>query len=216
VNKAVEKDVELRYQSAAEMRSDLKRLKRETESGRSAAADPAGTAKRKFRPAHIAAGALIAIAVPAVIGFLTLRGPLPPPRVLSATQITSDNLPKDVVVTDGPRLYFVETVNERAVLSQVSAGGGDISQITTPFANNFVEDVSPARSEVLIGSYSGEENFIGTPEWPQWTVPVPAGSPRRLAGTVAFGAAWSRDGQQLAFSRGQDIYLAAWNGTQPR
>ena len=38
INKAVEKDRELRYQHAAEMRADLKRLKRETETGRVAAA----------------------------------------------------------------------------------------------------------------------------------------------------------------------------------
>src|SRR5208282_2156593 len=38
INRALEKDRELRYQGAAEMRSELKRLKRDTETGRVAAA----------------------------------------------------------------------------------------------------------------------------------------------------------------------------------
>ena len=37
INKALEKDRNLRYQSAADIRADLQRLKRDTESGRSAA-----------------------------------------------------------------------------------------------------------------------------------------------------------------------------------
>src|SRR5260370_738741 len=36
INKALEKDRELRYQSATELRADLQRLKRDTESGRAA------------------------------------------------------------------------------------------------------------------------------------------------------------------------------------
>jgi eukaryotic-like serine/threonine-protein kinase len=42
INKAIEKDRDLRYQTAAEMRADLKRLKRETDSKRVSAAAPGG------------------------------------------------------------------------------------------------------------------------------------------------------------------------------
>ena len=42
--KSLEKDRDLRYQSAAEIRSDLKRLRRDTDSGRSAAMNTSGAA----------------------------------------------------------------------------------------------------------------------------------------------------------------------------
>ena len=215
VNKALEKDLDLRYQSAAEMRADLKRLKRETDSGRSATAVAAPQAGRKILPLYIAVASLLVIAAITAIAFLAVEGPLPPPRVISATQLTNDTLPKELVATDGPRLYFAERVNQRTLLSEVSAGGGDVSHIPTPFANSYPNDVSPTRSELLVGSYSGEETFLGTFDIPQWIVPIPAGSPRRLSDVVASVAAWSRDGQRLAFARGHEIFLAQSDGTEP-
>jgi serine/threonine protein kinase len=67
VNKALEKDRELRYQSASELRGDLRRLKRDSDSGRSSAQPPARAPKPFPKWALFGGIALLLIAGAAVL-----------------------------------------------------------------------------------------------------------------------------------------------------
>jgi TolB-like protein len=62
ISKALEKDRNLRYQRSAEMRTDLQRLKRDTESGRPAALIESASVSRKRRLQWIVAGVVGVIA----------------------------------------------------------------------------------------------------------------------------------------------------------
>jgi len=96
LNKTLEKDRELRYQTAAELRSDLKRLKRDTESARvlsqSGAALPAPS--RAARPAWWIAAALAGVLV-AAAAFYLLRGRTTPSEVDSLAVLPFANASAD-------------------------------------------------------------------------------------------------------------------------
>src|SRR2546427_8154284 len=55
INRALEKDRELRYQGAKEMRAELMRLKRDTETGRVAVASSGAGAVSQESSSHVAA-----------------------------------------------------------------------------------------------------------------------------------------------------------------
>src|SRR5438876_9206038 len=68
INKLLEKDRDLRYGSAGELRTDLKRLKRETESGKTIAVAAAAPAKSRAKLWIFAAGVAALLVVAAVVG----------------------------------------------------------------------------------------------------------------------------------------------------
>jgi eukaryotic-like serine/threonine-protein kinase len=71
VNKCLEKDRNLRYQHASEIRADLQRLKRDTESGRLAAATPVARNRRVLW----IAGAMVLIVAAVLAGYIIFRRP---------------------------------------------------------------------------------------------------------------------------------------------
>jgi serine/threonine protein kinase len=126
INKALEKDRNLRCQTPAEIRTDLQRLKRDSESGRNSArtAPVARTDDLSFSQAHASDTGkgpatrnwqmlVIAIVVSILAGLASLaiwlRLSSIPPRVTEITQLTNDGQTKfPPLFTDGPRLYFRE------------------------------------------------------------------------------------------------------------
>jgi serine/threonine protein kinase/Tol biopolymer transport system component len=203
INKALEKDRDLRYRSAADMETDLKRLRRDTESGKMAVsavvATPHPDSKRMARWAKWSPIPVLAVCVAGVA--VWMHAPPPPPRVLGSKQITSDGIPKLNLVNDGSRLYITEALPSRVTVAQVSVGGGETAPVAVPFENARVSDVSSENSELLVA-------------WGArlWAMPMPAGSPRLLADASAQDASWMPDGK-LLYSKGNDVYLADHNGS---
>lgn len=224
IAKSLEKDCDLRYQHASELRADLQRLKRDVSSSRSTVMTvhdrDEHPARRTLRKKNwLLAGLATAVFGLALLAFMFLR-PISPPRVANYVQITNDGQPKQgPLLTDGLRLYFGEgTVNHR-ILTQVSVSGGETSPLSNDLETPYLMDISPSRSELLVGSFGRRTDKTiasTTPNGALWVLPLPTGALRRASEVLADDTTWSPDGREIAYVSGNDLYRARNDGTRGR
>ena len=222
INKAIEKDRRLRYQTAAEVAVDLRRLKREIESGRSSSVSYSAVAIStpdspaiRFRGRFSLVAAVVLIAV--FLLAYQFRPTLPSPRITGSTQITHDGQQKifggqvtTTVITDGPRVFIQENIGGRYRIVQASSSGGDTVAIQTSFANVALDNISPDQSELLVGTFTGIEE-----EQVLWAMPVLGGTPRRLTDVTGIDGTWMPNGD-LLISHENRLWIVPKQGGTPR
>ena len=206
INKALEKDPELRYQSGAELRGDLKRSKRDSGSGRSSAASPSaaelpagssasGTAKitspptKSSRNKYIAAAAIVALVLLCAVAAYNFHNSSTGPA--KVTQISHWNKPMNsaVLSPDGHTVAFTSPVAGFDQVFIMLASGGDPLQLTNDSINKRVEALSPDGTQIYYSNdFTGEESF---------SVPTLGGASSLVAS--GFGLAISPDGNSFYF-----------------
>jgi eukaryotic-like serine/threonine-protein kinase len=209
IHKAMEKDRELRYQSAAELRADLKRLKRNTESSKQpAVSGTASSIAGKGKPGNRKIVTLglpaIAVLVLSGAGYLWWRNhptalnlPMterqlthtPNNQGLTAASLSDDGRYASYVDDKGVHILNVETGEEHELI----------------LPENFrkrVREVSwfPEGEKLLVSARSDNEGTT------VWVASIMGGTPRKLRAHCGL-AHLSKDGKQIAFGTGNGTEL---------
>jgi len=211
IHKGLEKDRDLRYQHASDMRTDLKRLRRDSSSGRISAtgtqtvqqsATEIGSSSASVvavqpaaKPSHtkyIVAGAAAAVLLAAIAFALfhlegnsnTSNGPA------KVAQISHWNKPIKLpkLSPDGHTVAFTSPVDGISQLFVMLTSGGEPLQLTKDEGDKFVDSFSPDSTEI----YYARSIFA----FEGWAIPTLGGNPRRVVAGIALAPS----------SNGQFIY----------
>ena len=208
INKALEKDRDVRYQVASEMRADLKRLKRDTESGKSGVAssyDLPGKSGAHLRRRWTTSRTLVLLCLTlavVVAGAYLLVGrkkALVPFQTMTIERLTTSGTARRVAISpDGKYVAFVtDEAGKQSLWVRQTATRSDI-------------EIIPAVKGQIYGAltFSRDGNYVFYVRSPTvfesgtlYQIPTLGGESRKVVDHVDSPVAFSHEGRQLAFVR---------------
>jgi Tol biopolymer transport system component/serine/threonine protein kinase len=209
LDKCLTKEPAERYQTVKDLVVDLKAVRRWLESG---SVTPVAASVRGGSWLYAVAGAATVLVL---LGLVLMLAPLPwrvepspkVPRIDRTIQLTRDPEPEldPAISPDGKMIaYAAGPYGQQDIYVQQVSGGRPIC-LTKEFPGNHRwPQWSPDGTRIVFGSVKGAEaeNYI---------VPTFGGIPRRLTGPspgeTGSGFVWSPDGEQLAYTQDNGIYI---------
>jgi serine/threonine protein kinase/Tol biopolymer transport system component len=219
IGRLLEKDRDVRYQSAADLRADLKRVERDSGSGRIATATPPPRVRRaSYRKAGVAAiGLLILAAAAGVFYSLKPGGAVTSPSEYTQLTDFTDSAVAPSLSPDGRMVTFIRGGEFFLSPGQIYVKllpNGESVRLTNDGEPKYGPVFTPDGSRIAYTklSTSGE-----TLLWDTWTVPVLGGQPTRFLPNAS-GLTWMSD-KRVLFSEvmnGTSLHMGIVTATEGR
>jgi serine/threonine protein kinase len=217
VHKALEKDRSLRYQGASEIRTDLKRLKREIDSS-GPTEMPSGVAAGRYAWFPWIVGALLVAGVMAWIiathAASTIQNPLSNAQFTRLTNFEGFKI-NPGISPDGKFVTFISHRSGTFDIWLIQSNGNGLANLTQG-------RLGDARAPLRAVGFSGD----GLEVWSAGTEgrrlmlwPLMGGPPQNFPDEAAAEVAWSPDGSRLvyhAWRAGDPTFVADSNAANPR